>query len=362
MVLERLTSERSGRHAGRGRGRVGEVLTYVLVALALAVPSTASSASRPSQPAALAAAPAAPPTAGADRRAASALTDAVGFALASPEAARGTVREVEQELERELTRPGPFDWAGGSGRAIPSAGAQHVARSPLVTATAAVGLAAVPLPAEADDVLAKAKGFYERLARDAPPVWGPRLAARNVGARHALPLLTAAGPLTAPRIDGRAPLSLASSVLLARAESYRGVPYVWGGASGDGLDCSGLVARTALDLGRRLPHSAADLYRLGEPVPEDDLRPGDLVFFKDTYKPGISHVGIFEGGTSFLAASSRAGKVTSGDLARPYYRQKYAGARRLSLGDRMVAGARRWLGSAARALTAPLRLGGPGCL
>lgn len=166
--------------------------------------------------------------------------------------------------------------------------------------------------------------------------------------------------MTAPRIDGRAPLSLASSVLLARAESYRGVPYVWGGASGDGLDCSGLVARTALDLGRRVPHSAADLYRLGEPVPEDDLRPGDLVFFKDTYKPGISHVGIFEGGTSFLAASSRVGKVTSGDLARPYYRQKYAGARRLSLGDRMVAGARRWLGSAARALTAPFRLGGPG--
>lgn len=155
-----------------------------------------------------------------------------------------------------------------------------------------------------------------------------------------------------------APMESEGAPLLELALSYRGVPYRWGGVSRDGLDCSGLIVRAAADAGRLLPHSAAGLYELAQPVPDSELRAGDLVFFANTYKPGISHVGIYRGGSQFLQASSATGQVSTGDLKAPYYRAKYAGAGRLSL-----AGA---VGTApsppltfGRTLAAPPRLGLP---
>jgi cell wall-associated NlpC family hydrolase len=137
-----------------------------------------------------------------------------------------------------------------------------------------------------------------------------------------------------PSLDGT-PRGGAKDSLLRLALDYVGVPYRWGDATKGGVDCSGLIVRAAADLGQRLPHSAARLYDLGEPVAKGTLRPGDLVFFADTYRPGVSHVGIYEGGTSFVHASSSAGRVTLGDLDDPYFQSKYAGAGRLPLsGDR----------------------------
>jgi len=205
------------------------------------------------------------------------------------------------------------------------------------------GTAAVSAP---DDVLAEAKMFYQRLMRE--PV-----VSREAARARGIPAKTSRPPVMPPR----APAPTDS--LLGTAEHYQGVPYRWGGASGDGVDCSGLVVRAALDLGRRLPHSAAELFQLGDPVAENDLQPGDLVFFANTYKPGISHVGIYKDGSRFVQASSAAGRVTVGDLKRPYYRSRYAGARRLSLGRTILATARRWAGSAGRMLAAPWRLGDP---
>ncbi len=125
-----------------------------------------------------------------------------------------------------------------------------------------------------------------------------------------------------------------TSVILALAMRYQGVPYAWGGANRGGLDCSGLIIRAAADAGKPgLPHSAAELWKIGTRIPKAELRPGDLVFFKNTYKPGISHVGVFSGGTKFLHASSGKGKVTVGDLEDPYFVKKWAGARRWRPGE-----------------------------
>lgn len=78
------------------------------------------------------------------------------------------------------------------------------------------------------------------------------------------------------------------AVNLARAQL--GVPYVWGGASPAGFDCSGLVSWVYGRLGITLPHNAAALYGVGRPVPVSAMHPGDLVFFS-----GLGHVGLYVG-------------------------------------------------------------------
>lgn len=114
------------------------------------------------------------------------------------------------------------------------------------------------------------------------------------------------------------------------AQRYLGTPYVWGGESARGFDCSGFIMRVMRDLGyRALPHSAAEQFRYGMPVARALLKPGDLVFFANTYKPGVSHVGIYLGRGRFInAANSKVGTIVSG-LNEPKWLEHYAGARRL---------------------------------
>lgn len=118
--------------------------------------------------------------------------------------------------------------------------------------------------------------------------------------------------------------------LIAAADEYLNVPYRWGGTTSRGLDCSGLIYRALARLGIRVPHSAALLAQRGTPVSLLRLRPGDLLFFANTYKPGISHVGIYLGGDNFLHASSGAGRVTIGSLKDRYFVNHFAGARRIA--------------------------------
>lgn len=116
------------------------------------------------------------------------------------------------------------------------------------------------------------------------------------------------------------------------ASRYAGTPYVWGGESRYGFDCSGLIIRVMRDLGyKALPHSAAEQFKYGTPIAQGLLKPGDIVFFANTYKAGISHVGIYIGKRRFIhAASTRQGTIVSSLDAAPY-REKYAGARRLNV-------------------------------
>lgn len=114
------------------------------------------------------------------------------------------------------------------------------------------------------------------------------------------------------------------------ARRYKGTPYVWGGESARGFDCSGFIMRVMRDLGyRALPHSAAEQFNYGMPVAREALKPGDIVFFANTYKRGVSHVGIYLGGRQFIhAANSRVGTIVS-SIDEPKWIEHYAGARRL---------------------------------
>jgi peptidoglycan DL-endopeptidase CwlS len=117
--------------------------------------------------------------------------------------------------------------------------------------------------------------------------------------------------------------------IVQEVRRYLGVRYVWGAASGRGMDCSGLVylvfSRFVPSLGRA---RSEDYYRTAQPVEPHAILPGDLVFFT-TDSPGPSHVGIFIGEGKFIHASSTGSDVTISSLDDPHYGPGFLGVRRL---------------------------------
>jgi peptidoglycan DL-endopeptidase CwlO len=108
------------------------------------------------------------------------------------------------------------------------------------------------------------------------------------------------------------------------AMRYLGTPYVWGGASPAGFDCSGFVAYVFSQVGISLPHYSGAQYSYGSPVPRDQLEPGDLVFFD-----GLGHVGIYIGGGQFVHAPHTGDVVKISSLSDSWYAATYVGARRI---------------------------------
>lgn len=113
--------------------------------------------------------------------------------------------------------------------------------------------------------------------------------------------------------------------LTRSALRFLGVPYVFGGTSTTGFDCSGFVQHVFAMLGMSLPRTADAQYDAGRPA-VGGPRPGDLVFF-DTYG-GVSHVGIYLGHGKFVHASSSHGVEVS-HLSESYWASRYVGAKRL---------------------------------
>ena len=115
--------------------------------------------------------------------------------------------------------------------------------------------------------------------------------------------------------------------IVSRAAKYKGVPYVFGGTTTNGFDCSGYVQYVFKDCKAKLPRLADEQALQGIFVTQKQLRPGDLVFFT-TYAAGASHVGIYAGDGQFWSASSSKGVMLS-SLKDDYWKQRYYGARRV---------------------------------
>ena len=115
--------------------------------------------------------------------------------------------------------------------------------------------------------------------------------------------------------------------ILTGAMQYMGVPYIFGGTTPYGFDCSGYVQYVFAQAGISIPRTADVQYEVGTPVNREELIPGDLVFF-ETYTYGASHVGIYVGNGDFIHASSSGGvKISS--LNASYYNSHYIGSRRI---------------------------------
>lgn len=114
-------------------------------------------------------------------------------------------------------------------------------------------------------------------------------------------------------------------------KDYLGISYVRGGACLKGMDCSGFSSFAYSSLfGVDLPHNAASQYRLSflEPVPPEDLQPGDLLFF--SRRKRIDHVGIYLGDGKFIHASAKRRKITISNLDSPYFQRTFVAAKRLA--------------------------------
>jgi peptidoglycan DL-endopeptidase CwlO len=155
--------------------------------------------------------------------------------------------------------------------------------------------------------------------------------ARAAAPQPLIPELASAGSSSAessaPTIEAPAALPSAPPSryggVVGIAMQYLGTPYVYGGASPSGFDCSGFIMYVFSQIGVSLPHNAAAQYGYGTPVDRSQLQPGDLVFFN-----GLGHAGIYVGGGSFIH-SPHTGDVVKISSISGWYSSTWVGARRL---------------------------------
>ena len=117
--------------------------------------------------------------------------------------------------------------------------------------------------------------------------------------------------------------------IVAKAKEYLGVPYVYGGTSPSGFDCSGLVYYVFRQCGYSITRTASTQNGDGYYVSRSDLRPGDIIIFYNSAMSSIGHAGIYIGGNQFIHASSSGGRVMISDLTG-YYNTHYYSARRVA--------------------------------
>lgn len=115
--------------------------------------------------------------------------------------------------------------------------------------------------------------------------------------------------------------------IVNEAAKYLGTPYVWGGTTPNGFDCSGLVQYVLNNLGIDISRVSQSQFNEGVPVSKGDLQPGDLVFFESN--GDVHHVGIYAGNGMMIHAPRTGDVVRFQSIETPYYQSEYAGARRI---------------------------------
>ena len=176
--------------------------------------------------------------------------------------------------------------------------------------------------------LAAERHLYNSVRSQIAHMIAAQQAAQQAAARNAR---AAATQVATPKLGfGSGPTSTAVpgvrySSVVGIAMRYLGTPYVYGGASPSGFDCSGLVMYAYAQVGVSLPHNTVAQWGYGDAVSvsRSQLQPGDLVFFY-----GLGHVGIYVGGGNFIHAP-HTGSVVKIDSLSGTYASEYVGAKRI---------------------------------
>lgn len=124
-------------------------------------------------------------------------------------------------------------------------------------------------------------------------------------------------------ISSRDPHAATRQRILSNAERLLGAPYVLGGESPDGVDCSGLVQYVYFQAGLRVPRTTVAQFQAGRP--QRKVLPGDLLFFRTTDAARVSHVGIYAGQGQMIHASSSDSRVRKVRLNQRYWQQHLVG-------------------------------------
>ena len=141
------------------------------------------------------------------------------------------------------------------------------------------------------------------------------------------PVFFKGGKSTGTPVSPGALSGASAQAIIATAKQYIGVPYVWGGSSPSGFDCSGFVQYVFGKHGITLPRTSREQSNVGTWVSKSNLQPGDLVFY-NTSGSGVSHLGIYIGNGQFIHASTSKGVMIS-EMSNSYWSARYYGARRV---------------------------------
>ena len=129
-------------------------------------------------------------------------------------------------------------------------------------------------------------------------------------------------------IQVQIPDNITRENIVTEAEKFFGVPFIWGGTSKYGVDCSGLTYLVYKRFNVKIPRTAGKQYKLGKFVLRNELQKGDLVFFR-TGLLKASHVGVYIGKSKFIHAfTSKTGVIIS-SIDRRYYRKRFIGGKNL---------------------------------
>ncbi len=147
---------------------------------------------------------------------------------------------------------------------------------------------------------------------------------RGAGVNCRGPMPSSCGTVDSSTGEPVPPPTPATSVehrIQGEIDSWMGTPYVYGGVSHNGVDCSGFTQAVYRSVGIEIPRRASRQAAAAETVRRENLKYGDLVFF-NTSGSGISHCGIYLGNGEFVHASSSRGVVRD-LLNHPYYSTRY---------------------------------------
>ena len=143
--------------------------------------------------------------------------------------------------------------------------------------------------------------------------------------RGAIPRPFPGAPVARP---APAPPAVPGQVVVDTALGLRGVPYLDGGDTLDGFDCSGFTQYVFAQHGVALPRETREQFRVGDKISDEAVEAGDLLFFSTT-TPGPSHVAIALGLDEFVHAPSSTGVVRVERRSARYWADRYLGARRI---------------------------------
>ncbi len=142
------------------------------------------------------------------------------------------------------------------------------------------------------------------------------------------PMIAPAAPATGEQQElGVGASGSGGEQIVSFAMQYQGYPYIYAGEGPYAFDCSGFTMFVINNtLGTPIPHDMVVQYEMGQQVSREALQPGDVVFFANTFRPGMSHNGIYIGGGQFIHAERESSGVKISDLNSDYYSSRWYGA------------------------------------